>query len=129
MATIGDRSFYRDHFLAAPLVVPLAALSTITEAAAQELWKRLLRTEQPSQLDSPIIRRLADLIIQQNNSILNAFRATYAFVFLDEFQDTTNIHYDLTTTAFRDSGAILTAVGDDKQRIMGWAGALKGIFG
>ncbi|MCI0539266.1 MAG: ATP-dependent helicase [Verrucomicrobiales bacterium] len=128
MKTIGDRGFYRDHFLAAPLAIPLPTPSTITEAAAQELWKRLVRTEQPSQLDFPMIGRLAELIIRKNDLLLNALRATYAFVFLDEFQDTTNIHYDLTATAFRDSGAILTAVGDDKQRIMGWAGALKGIF-
>ena len=128
MATIGDRDFYRDHFLAAPLAVPPAAPSSVTQAAAQELWKRLVRTERPSQLDFRMIGRLAELILRQNESILNALRATYSFVFLDEFQDTTNIHYDLTATAFKDSKAIMTAVGDDKQRIMGWAGALQGIF-
>src|ERR1019366_8891918 len=97
--TIGDRDFYRDHFLAAPLAVPPAAPSSVTQAAAQELWKRLVRTERPSQLDFRMIGRLAELILRQNESILNALRATYSFVFLDEFQDTTNIHYDLTATA------------------------------
>src|ERR1051325_2332880 len=128
MATIGDRNFYREHFLAAPLVVPPAPPSSVIQAAAQELWKRLVRTERPSQLDFRMIGRLAELILRQSESILNALRATYRFVFLDEFQDTTNIHYDLTATAFKDSKAIITAVGDDKQRIMGWAGALQGIF-
>ncbi|MCI0744587.1 MAG: ATP-dependent helicase, partial [Verrucomicrobia subdivision 3 bacterium] len=128
MMSIGDRGFYRDHFLASPLAMPVPAPSSVTEAAVQELWKRLVRTEQPSQLDFPMIGRLAELLIHQSKSVLNALHATYAFVFLDEFQDTTNIHYDLTTTAFQNSTAILTAVGDDKQRIMGWAGALQGIF-
>jgi len=128
MAAIGDRDFYRDHFLAALLEVPRAVPLSVTQAAAQELWKRLVRTEQPSQLDFRMIGRLAELILLRNKSILNALRATYWFVFLDEFQDTTNIHYDLTATAFKDSKAIITAVGDGKQRIMGWAGALQGIF-
>ena len=55
-------------------------------------------------------------------------QTTYGFLFLDEFQDTTNVQYDLTTTAFRGSSCALTAVGDPKQRIMVWAGALDGIF-
>ena len=49
---------------------------------------------------------------------------TYPFVFLDEFQDTTEAQYDVLKTAFLGSAAKLTAVGDDKQRIMGWAGAM-----
>ncbi|MFC1708323.1 3'-5' exonuclease, partial [Planctomycetota bacterium] len=43
-------------------------------------------------------------------------------------QDTTNIQYDLVKCAFHGSHSILTAVGDTKQRIMVWAGALKGVF-
>lgn len=48
----------------------------------------------------------------------------YPFVFLDEIQDTTHAQYDLVKTAFHGSDAVFTAVGDDKQRIMGWAGAM-----
>jgi superfamily I DNA/RNA helicase len=55
--------------------------------------------------------------------ILRALRATYPFVFLDEFQDTTYAQYDFFLTAFLGSAASITAVGDDKQRIMVWAGA------
>jgi superfamily I DNA/RNA helicase len=64
-----------------------------------------------------------------NPFVLSALRRTYGFVFLDEFQDTTDLQYQLTLTAFLGSGAILTAVGDPKQTIMQWAGALPGIFG
>ncbi|WP_245965984.1 ATP-dependent helicase [Pseudorhodoferax soli] len=58
----------------------------------------------------------------------NAIRQTYDHVFLDEFQDCTGQQYQLVRLAFRGTGAQLTAVGDTKQRIMGWAGALEGVF-
>jgi superfamily I DNA/RNA helicase len=48
-------------------------------------------------------------------------------VFLDEFQDCTANQYALVRQAFHGTEAILTAVGDTKQRIMGWAGAVDGI--
>jgi superfamily I DNA/RNA helicase len=47
---------------------------------------------------------------------------------MDEFQDCTDSQYELVRTAFLDSPIRITAVGDTKQRIMGWAGALDGIF-
>ena len=53
---------------------------------------------------------------------------TYPIVFLDEFQDTTRAQLELVRTAFDPETAVLTAVGDDKQRIMGWAGALPNAF-
>ena len=58
-----------------------------------------------------------------------AVQITYGHVFLDEFQDCTAHQYELIREAFLGSGALLTAVGDTKQRIMGWAGALEGVFG
>jgi len=63
-----------------------------------------------------------------NGNILTALRETYRFVFLDEFQDTTTVQFALTKASFLGSSSILTAVGDTKQRIMGWAGALHGVF-
>lgn len=58
----------------------------------------------------------------------NAIRQTYSDVFLDEFQDCTNQQYELVKIAFQGMSIRLTAVGDTKQKIMGWAGALDGIF-
>jgi len=48
--------------------------------------------------------------------------------FLDEFQDCTDKQYELVKIAFRGTSIRLTAVGDTKQKIMGWAGAMDGIF-
>jgi len=71
---------------------------------------------------------LAIKIVTTNAIARKAIRSAYSHVFLDEFQDCTSEQYQLISICFRDSSAFLTAVGDTKQRIMGWAGALEGIF-
>lgn len=71
---------------------------------------------------------LAVRILEESPAARNAVRQTYSHVFLDEFQDCTLDQYQLIKAAFHDTNATLTAVGDTKQRIMGWAGALEGIF-
>jgi len=71
---------------------------------------------------------LAVEILRKGDVARNAVRQTYSHVFLDEFQDCTNTQYSLIRVAFQGTPIQLTAVGDTKQRIMGWAGALEGIF-
>jgi superfamily I DNA/RNA helicase len=71
---------------------------------------------------------LAVQIVESSQIARNAIRQTYSHVFLDEFQDCTNAQYELIKACFQDTTVRLTAVGDTKQRIMGWAGALEGIF-
>lgn len=71
---------------------------------------------------------LAVQIVESSKITRNAIRQTYSHVFLDEFQDCTNAQYELIKACFQDTTVRLTAVGDTKQRIMGWAGALEGIF-
>lgn len=71
---------------------------------------------------------LAIQILRTSTMARNAVRQTYADVFLDEFQDCTGPQYELVKTAFQGAGIRLTAVGDTKQKIMGWAGALEGVF-
>ncbi len=95
---------------------------------AKLIWHDLLASNAKSQLTFLMIKRLAELIINKNPKILKALKLTYPFVFIDEFQDTTDIQYELTKTCFLDSKSKLTAVGDDKQKIMAWAGANPKIF-
>lgn len=71
---------------------------------------------------------LAVQIVEASALARNAIRQTYSHVFLDEFQDCTNTQFKLIEVCFRGTRTSLTAVGDTKQRIMGWAGALEGIF-
>lgn len=74
------------------------------------------------------ITSLVIKLFKYNRPILNAIRSTYKYVLLDEFQDTTDLQYKLIKNAFKDTNSILTAVGDDKQQIMCWAGAIPEIF-
>lgn len=71
---------------------------------------------------------LAIQILNTSVTARNAIRQTYSDVFLDEFQDCTDQQYALVKLAFQGTAIRLTAVGDTKQKIMGWAGALDGIF-
>lgn len=71
---------------------------------------------------------LAIQILRKSAVARNAIRQTYSDVFLDEFQDCTNLQYELLKLAFQGTSIRLTAVGDTKQKIMGWAGAMDGIF-
>lgn len=91
-------------------------------------WRWQYREQGESLLSFAMINRLADCVFRLNPRIRRALQATYPFVFLDEFQDTTSAQFDLLTTAFDTENTVFTAVGDDKQRIMGWAGAMSDAF-
>ncbi|MER6651296.1 ATP-dependent helicase [Streptomyces sp. NPDC000971] len=71
---------------------------------------------------------LALEIVEHNAYARGGIRQTYSHVFLDEVQDCTGQQYQLIKAAFGHTTAVLTAVGDTKQRIMAWAGALEGIM-
>lgn len=71
---------------------------------------------------------LAHQIVATSKIARTALQQTYSHVFLDEFQDCTAEQYEFVKSCFLNSSTIVTSVGDTKQRIMGWAGALEGIF-
>ncbi|WP_317916866.1 ATP-dependent helicase [Vibrio sp. MACH09] len=81
-----------------------------------------------SLLSFMVINRLAEFIIRSNKNVARALKATYPVVFIDEFQDTTYGQYDFLNSAFDSKTTQITAVGDFKQRIMGWAGAKTDVF-
>ncbi|KFA28672.1 ATP-dependent helicase [Xanthomonas vasicola] len=72
---------------------------------------------------------LAQQLIEQHPMIKRSINMAYSHVFLDEFQDCTSAQYKLIHTLFKDTPTSITAVGDAKQKIMGWAGALDGVMG
>ena len=98
-----------------------------SEFAAQRWWGERLRGAYSTPTFT-CLNRLAELAIRTNPQLQRALRVTYPFVFVDEFQDTTYAQYDFLSSVFSDSGSRITAVGDDKQRIMGWAGARGDVF-
>ncbi|AOX07448.1 ATP-dependent DNA helicase PcrA [compost metagenome] len=81
-----------------------------------------------SRLSFVTLNRLAELIIRANPKIARALRMTYPYVFVDEFQDTSFAQYDFLLSTFGQADTVVTAVGDHKQRIMGWAGARNDAF-
>lgn len=97
-------------------------------ALIRAFWNTLLHSGRRSVLNFHMIGALAELILRTSPMLLFALRSTYSFVFLDEFQDTTKNQFNLLSTAFLESPSCLTAVGDNKQRIMLWAGAHATIF-
>lgn len=101
---------------------------TVPERASFTWWKRHFKDGNPPRADFVMLNRLAELIVRTNPPILRALLLTYPYVFIDEFQDTTHSQYAFLRSVFRESNAMLTVVGDNKQRIMGWAGALEDAF-
>ncbi len=71
---------------------------------------------------------LAATIVSTSPIARNAIRQTYGQLFLDEFQDCTTNQYRLLRECFLGTGIQVVAVGDVKQSIMGFAGAMDGIF-
>ena len=116
------------HITNATLPINQSDLSDGWKRIVEAYWDNSLRDPNDSLLAFPMLNRLAEFLLRENEQVRRALRLTYPFVFLDEFQDTTHAQYQLLTTAFLGSNAMLTAVGDDKQRIMGWAGAMKDGF-
>ncbi|RWU09264.1 ATP-dependent helicase [Pseudidiomarina gelatinasegens] len=111
----------------ADLPVDISSGSEINRALAN-YWQEQLFGDDEISLSFPMINRLVKLLLQENSYIRRALQATYPIVFLDEYQDTTYAQYDMLLTAFDGSDSVFTAVGDDKQRIMGWAGAMNDAF-
>lgn len=111
------------------------AISSVTLPFSQNnlgelVWKLLIKgfDDHKSTLSFKMVSILAEYIIRTNPKIKRGLQFTYSYVFLDEFQDTTGLQYNLVKQCFLNSNSFLTAVGDSKQRIMVWAGASKTIF-
>lgn len=98
------------------------------EYAVQQWWRQKYQIHELPTLDFVMLNRLAELIIRSSPQLRRALVATYPFVFVDEFQDTTYAQYSFLKSVFAHTGATITVVGDRKQRIMGWAGALDDAF-
>lgn len=97
----------------------------IYDYVSLKLWKKLLNE---NKITFKMVARLVECIFVTNPAILKCYQTTYTHIILDEFQDITFIQYDILKTMFLKTTNILTAVGDDKQKIMTFAGAKENIF-
>ncbi len=106
-----------------PIEMPDSEAGDATEYAALQWWRARYLGRAPAELDFVMINRLAELLVRSAPQLRRALRITYPYIFVDEFQDTTSAQFSFLASVFAD-GPMVTAVGDSKQRIMGWAGAL-----
>lgn len=118
-STYDDKQILDDYYNTLPLS---------RKSIHYRVWEQQLKKGRKSFLTFKMVMRLAELIMNVNPKLREYLKKTYSHVFLDEFQDTTTLQYEFLNTYFGDSDSVLTAVGDDKQRIMLWAGALPEIF-
>jgi len=122
------REFERVHLLGSPLPIEGWPNPAAVRWAVARYWAQHLRGDSKSYLSFPMIGRLAELIVRANPMVRTALQLTYSHLFMDEFQDTTSIQYDLVKSIFLGSDAVITAVGDNKQQIMRWAMAMDAPF-
>lgn len=121
------QEFYRKEYL---IRHPLPLKNNKEDKIAKKMWKMMLKGDSglESSITFPMITRLCQLLINENKVIRDILGISYEYVFLDEFQDTTFVQYDLIRDIFKGSKTNIVAVGDNKQRIMKWAGAKENIF-
>ena len=121
--------FERIHLIGQPLPSNGWPDPTAAEWAADRFWCANLHERKETNLSFPMIGRLAELLLRLNPLVRDALRLTYSHLFMDEFQDTTQVQYDLVRIIFLGSETVITAVGDVKQQIMRWANAINDPFG
>jgi UvrD/REP helicase N-terminal domain len=102
--------------------------ATAQDYAIQRWWAQKYQAHDVLTVDFVMLNRLAELVIRSSPQLQRALTATYPYVFVDEFQDTTYAQYSFLKSVFAREGTTVTVVGDGKQRIMGWAGALTDAF-
>lgn len=125
---ITTKAFERVHLVGRPLPVEGWSNPSPAQWAADRFWQSSLHEGPKTRLAFPMIGRLAELLLRLNPMAREALQLTYSHLFMDEFQDTTQVQYDLVKTIFLGSDAVITAVGDNKQQIMRWAMAMDDPF-
>jgi superfamily I DNA/RNA helicase len=128
LQAIASKTFERSMLLGKPIPEDGWPIPAVGQWAADRFWQSSLHEGMKTRLSFPMIGRLAELLLRVNPMARDALRLTYSHLFMDEFQDTTQVQYDLVRTIFKDTGTVITAVGDNKQQIMRWAMAMDDPF-
>jgi superfamily I DNA/RNA helicase len=125
---IAVKGFEKRWVVASPLSEQPPAKPSPGAWAGGRFWHLWLHGEKRSFLTFAMIGRLAELLVRTNPMVRGALQLTYSHLFMDEFQDTTQVQYDLAKAIFLASSAVVTAVGDNKQQIMRFAMAMDDPF-
>lgn len=125
---ISVKGFEKRCVVASPLSENSLIKPSPAAWAGVEFWHSWLHGGKRSFLTFAMIGRLAELLVRTNLMVRQALQLTYSHLFMDEFQDTTQVQYDLVKAIFLGSNAVVTAVGDNKQQIMRFAMAMDDPF-
>ena len=115
----------RVHFFPEDYTKNVSVLNGVVPEATKSLY---LYAAKRNFFDYNMCHTLAYYIVANNKKIKELISKTYKYVFLDEFQDMNNRHYDILKCIFDGQSNKICAVGDYNQAIMGWAGAVPDIF-
>jgi superfamily I DNA/RNA helicase len=125
---IAVKSFEKRRVVALPLSEQPHAKPSPGAWVGEQFWRSWLHGSERSFLTFAMVGRLAELLVRTNPMVRHALQLTYSHLFMDEFQDTTQVQYDLVKAIFLGSKTVVTAVGDNKQQIMRWAMAMDDPF-
>lgn len=125
---ISVKTFEKNCVVSLPLSSRPVSGPSPVQWAADQFWWSWLHGSERSFLTFAMIGRLAEYLVQTNPMVRQAVRLTYSHLFIDEFQDTTQVQYDLVKALFLGSPTVFTAVGDNKQQIMRFAMAMDDPF-
>lgn len=103
-------------------------VSILQENVSDEIKQLYLYAARNNCFDYNMCHTMAYYIVNHNPDIRKLVSRTYKYIFLDEFQDVNGRHYKILESLFNNQYNKICAVGDDKQAIMGWAGAIPDIF-
>jgi exodeoxyribonuclease V beta subunit len=97
-------------------------LNTAADAVIVEVERRKANNAVLSFHD--LIARLHQVVMQKDNLLVHKLQKKYKAVFIDEFQDTDRLQYEIFNRVFgKNTGNTVFYIGDPKQSIYGWRGA------
>jgi DNA helicase-2/ATP-dependent DNA helicase PcrA len=89
-------------------------------ARVEERYRQILEAAGALDFDDLLLRALA--VLERDTNIRDAWRRRFAYLLVDEFQDTNRVQYDLVRQLAGPEGNV-TVVGDEDQSIYSWRGA------
>jgi len=102
---------------------PLLSDYGLNSVLLEKLLKKYeIRLDALQQLDFEATQELLYKYIQINPAIRQALMNRYDFVFVDEFQDTSQLQYEILKAYF-DGASKKIVIGDDDQTIYSWRGS------
>lgn len=99
---------------------------TIIEAILRD-WKQ--RRKDDGYVDFEDLQEMLffECVVNKNEKVINFLKDRYNYLYIDEFQDTSQIQYEILKV-YASGAKKVVAIGDDDQTIYSWRGSYNGII-